>query len=108
MAPRINRGRLLGSLETFDRIGALPAAAIAGSRSATRTARARRARAVDARARLKVTIDAIGNIVGVRGGRDDLRDDLRDDFAPVMLGSHVDGRNRRCEPGLKRTVYVCG
>jgi beta-ureidopropionase / N-carbamoyl-L-amino-acid hydrolase len=104
MAPRINRGRLLGSLETFDRIGALPAAAIAGSRSATRTARARRARAVDARARLKVTIDAIGNIVGVRGGRDDLRDHL----APVMLGSHVDGRNRQREPGLKRTVYVCG
>ncbi|HEY6705480.1 MAG TPA: hypothetical protein VI010_15395 [Xanthobacteraceae bacterium] len=35
---------------------------------------------------LKVTIDAIGNIVGVRGGREDLRDDL----APVMFGSHVD------------------
>jgi acetylornithine deacetylase/succinyl-diaminopimelate desuccinylase-like protein len=61
---------------------------------------------------LAVTIDAVGNIVGVRGGRDDLRGDLRDDLrdhlAPVMLGSHVDGRNRRCEPGLKRTVYVCG
>jgi beta-ureidopropionase / N-carbamoyl-L-amino-acid hydrolase len=47
---------------------------------------------------LAVTIDAVGNIVGVRGGRDDLREDLRDDLredlrdhlAPVMLGSHVD------------------
>jgi N-carbamoyl-L-amino-acid hydrolase len=38
----------------------------------------------------KVTIDAIGNIVGVRGGREDLREDLRDHLAPVMLGSHVD------------------
>jgi len=31
---------------------------------------------------LAVTIDAIGNIVGVRGGREDV--------APVMFGSHVD------------------
>jgi beta-ureidopropionase / N-carbamoyl-L-amino-acid hydrolase len=45
---------------------------------------------VDGRLGLKVTIDAIGNIVGVRGGREDLRDDLRDDLAPVMFGSHVD------------------
>ena len=40
---------------------------------------------------LEVTIDAIGNIAGVRGGREDLRDDLvRDDLAPVMFGTHVD------------------
>jgi hypothetical protein len=32
MAPRINRGRLLGRLETFSRIGALPGGAIAGWR----------------------------------------------------------------------------
>ena len=31
---------------------------------------------------LDVTIDAIGNVVGVRAGRDDL--------APVMTGSHID------------------
>jgi acetylornithine deacetylase/succinyl-diaminopimelate desuccinylase-like protein len=37
---------------------------------------------VDARARLAVTIDAIGNIVGVRGGREEV--------PPVMFGSHVD------------------
>jgi N-carbamoyl-L-amino-acid hydrolase len=54
---------------------------------------------------LKVTIDAIGNIIGVRGGREDLRDDL----APVMFGSHVDtvGTGGRydgstvCSPGSK-------
>jgi acetylornithine deacetylase/succinyl-diaminopimelate desuccinylase-like protein len=37
---------------------------------------------MDARTRLAVTIDAIGNIVGVRGGREEV--------PPVMFGSHVD------------------
>src|SRR5262249_61904929 len=31
---------------------------------------------------LAVTVDAIGNIIGVRGGREDV--------APVMFGSHID------------------
>jgi beta-ureidopropionase / N-carbamoyl-L-amino-acid hydrolase len=87
MTPRINRDRLLGRLETFNRIGALPGGgncrlALTDEDRAGRDLLVEWMRELG----LAVTIDAIGNIVGLRGGRDDLRDDL----PPVMFGSHVD------------------
>jgi beta-ureidopropionase / N-carbamoyl-L-amino-acid hydrolase len=87
MTPRINRDRLLGRLETFNRIGALPGGgncrlALSDEDRAGRDLLVQWMRELG----LKVTIDAIGNIVGVRGGREDLREDV----PPVMFGSHVD------------------
>jgi beta-ureidopropionase / N-carbamoyl-L-amino-acid hydrolase len=82
-SPRIDLDRLLGRLDTFNRIGALPGGG-----------NCRLALSDDDRAGrdllvqwmgelgLAVTIDAIGNIIGVRGGREDT--------AAVMFGSHVD------------------
>jgi beta-ureidopropionase / N-carbamoyl-L-amino-acid hydrolase len=83
MTPRINRDRLLGRLDTFNRIGALPGGgncrlALTDEDRAGRDLLVQWMRELG----LKVTIDAIGNIVGVRGGREDL--------PPVMFGSHVD------------------
>jgi N-carbamoyl-L-amino-acid hydrolase len=82
--PRIDRARLLGRLETFNRIGALPGGgncrlALSDEDQAGRDLLVRWMRQLD----LTVTIDAIGNIIGVRRGRSE-------ELAPVMFGSHVD------------------
>jgi beta-ureidopropionase / N-carbamoyl-L-amino-acid hydrolase len=82
-SPRINRARLLERLETFNRIGALPGGgncrlALSDEDRAGRDLLVQWMRELG----LAVTIDAIGNIIGVRPGRDDT--------APVMFGSHVD------------------
>jgi hypothetical protein len=79
MTPRINLERLLG----INRIGALPGGgncrlALSDDDRAGRDLLVRWMRELD----LAVTVDAIGNIVGVRQGREDL--------PPVMFGSHVD------------------
>jgi N-carbamoyl-L-amino-acid hydrolase len=83
MTPRINRDRLLDRLETFNRIGALPDGgncrlALSDEDRAGRDLLVEWMRELG----LAVTIDAIGNIVGVRGGREEV--------PPVMFGSHVD------------------
>src|SRR5262245_40445598 len=83
MTPPINRDRLLDRLETFNRIGALPGGgncrlALSDEDRAGRDLLVQWMRELG----LTVTIDAIGNIVGVRGGREDV--------APIMFGSHVD------------------
>ena len=83
MTPRINRDRLLGRLETFNRIGALPGGgncrlALSDEDRAGRDLLVQWMRELG----LAVTIDAIGNIIGVRGGRENV--------APVMFGSHID------------------
>src|SRR5262245_40077159 len=83
MAPCINRDRLLGRLETFNRIGALPGGgncrlAMSDEDRDGRDLLVEWMRELG----LAVTIDAIGNIVGVRRGREEL--------PPVMFGSHVD------------------
>jgi N-carbamoyl-L-amino-acid hydrolase len=83
MTPRIDRERLLGRLDSFNRIGALPGGgncrlALSDDDRAGRDLLVRWMRELG----LAVTIDAIGNIIGVRKGREDV--------APVMLGSHVD------------------
>jgi beta-ureidopropionase / N-carbamoyl-L-amino-acid hydrolase len=82
-SPRINLDRLLGRLDTFNRIGALPGGgncrlALSDDDRAGRDLLVQWMRDLG----LAVTIDAIGNIIGVRGGREDT--------APVMFGSHVD------------------
>jgi beta-ureidopropionase / N-carbamoyl-L-amino-acid hydrolase len=82
-SPRIDRDRLLGRLDTFNRIGALPGGgncrlALSDEDREGRELLVRWMRELG----LAVTIDAIGNIIGVRAGRDD---------APaVMFGSHID------------------
>src|SRR5499426_2202264 len=81
--PRIDLDRLLGRLDAFNRIGALPGGgncrlALSDEDRAGRDLLVRWMRDLG----LTVTIDAIGNIIGVRGGREDL--------APVMFGSHID------------------
>ena len=83
MAPRIDLDRLLGRLDTFNRIGALPGGgncrlALTDADRDGRNLLVRWMRDLG----LAVTIDAIGNIIGVRRGHEDT--------APVMLGSHVD------------------
>ena len=83
MTPRIDRERLLGRLDSFNRIGALPGGgncrlALSDEDRAGRDLLVRWMRELG----LAVTVDAIGNIVGVRDGREDL--------PPVMFGSHVD------------------
>jgi N-carbamoyl-L-amino-acid hydrolase len=83
MTPRIDLDRLLGRLDTFNRIGALPGG---GNCRLALTAEDRAGRDLLVRwmrdLGLAVTIDAIGNIIGVRAGREDA--------VPVMFGSHVD------------------
>jgi N-carbamoyl-L-amino-acid hydrolase len=81
--PEINRDRLLARLDTFNRIGALPGGgncrlALSDEDRVGRDLLVRWMRDLG----LTVSIDAIGNIIGVRGGREDL--------PPVMFGSHVD------------------
>jgi beta-ureidopropionase / N-carbamoyl-L-amino-acid hydrolase len=81
--PRINRSRLLERLATFNRIGALPGGgncrlALSDEDRAGRDLLVEWMRELS----LAVTIDAIGNIIGVRSGRTDT--------AAVMFGSHVD------------------
>lgn len=81
--PRIDIDRLVGRLDTFNRIGALPGGgncrlALTDEDHAGRDLLVRWMRDLG----LDVKIDAIGNIIGVRGGCEDL--------APVMFGSHID------------------
>ncbi|HEY6704749.1 MAG TPA: hydantoinase/carbamoylase family amidase, partial [Xanthobacteraceae bacterium] len=81
--PRIDLERLLGRLDAFNHIGALPGGgncrlALTDEDRAGRDLLVRWMRDLG----LIVTVDAIGNIVGVRGGRGDL--------PPVMFGSHID------------------
>ena len=81
--PRINRDRLLERLATFNRIGALPGGgncrlALSDEDRVGRDLLVQWMRELS----LTVTIDAIGNIIGVRSGAADK--------APVMFGSHVD------------------
>jgi beta-ureidopropionase / N-carbamoyl-L-amino-acid hydrolase len=83
MTPRIDLDRLLGRLDTFNRIGALPGGgncrlALSDEDRAGRDLLVQWMRELG----LTVTIDAIGNIFGVRRGREDT--------APMMFGSHVD------------------
>src|SRR5207245_1405311 len=82
-SPRIDLNRLLGRLDAFNRIGALPGGgncrlALSDEDRAGRDLLVRWMRDLG----LAVTVDAIGNIIGVRGGGEDV--------APVMFGSHVD------------------
>jgi beta-ureidopropionase / N-carbamoyl-L-amino-acid hydrolase len=82
-APKINRDSLLSRLDTFNRIGALPGGgncrlALSDEDRAGRDLLVQWMRQLG----LAVTIDAIGNIIGVRAGREDVE--------PVMFGSHVD------------------
>jgi beta-ureidopropionase / N-carbamoyl-L-amino-acid hydrolase len=82
-SPRIDLSRLLGRLERFNRIGALPGGgvcrlALSDEDHAGRDLLVQWMREIG----LSVTIDAIGNIIGVRRGHTD--------DAPVMFGSHTD------------------
>src|SRR5919109_3321851 len=81
--PHINRERLIDRLAAFNRIGALPGGgncrlALSDEDRAGRDLLVRWMGDLG----LAVTIDAIGNIFGVRRGREDL--------PPVMFGSHID------------------
>jgi len=81
--PQINRDRLLERLATFNQIGALPGGgncrlALSDEDRAGRDLLVRWMRELC----LTVTIDAIGNIIGVRSGAADK--------PPVMFGSHID------------------
>jgi N-carbamoyl-L-amino-acid hydrolase len=83
MTPRIDRGRLLARLDEFNRIGALPGGgncrlALSDEDRAGRELLVRWMHELG----LAVRIDAIGNIIGLRPGREHI--------APVMFGSHVD------------------
>ena len=83
MTPRIDLDRLLARLDTFNRIGALPGGgncrlALSDEDRAGRDLLVQWMRELG----LTVTVDAIGNIFGVRRGREDT--------APMMFGSHVD------------------
>jgi len=83
VSPRIDVDRLLGRLDAFNRIGALPGGgncrlALSDEDRAGRDLLVRWMRELG----LTVTIDAIGNIFGVRRGRENL--------PPVMFGSHID------------------
>jgi N-carbamoyl-L-amino-acid hydrolase len=83
MTPRIDLPRLLARLDEFNRIGALPGGgncrlALSDEDRAGRKLLVQWMRELG----LAVSIDAIGNIIGVRAGREAT--------APVMFGSHVD------------------
>src|SRR5260370_25920857 len=81
--PRIDLDRLLGRLDAFNRIGALRGGGTCGLALSDEDRAAR-----DLLVRwmhelgLTVTVDAIGNIIGTREGREEL--------TPVMFGSHID------------------
>src|SRR5947207_1993952 len=82
-SPRIDLDRLLGRLDAFNRIGAVPGGgncrlALSEEDRAGRDLLVRWMREIG----LRVSVDAIGNIIGMRAGREEL--------APVMFGSHVD------------------
>jgi N-carbamoyl-L-amino-acid hydrolase len=82
-SPRIDPFRLIGRLDSFNQIGALPGGgncrlALSDEDCAGRDLLVEWMRELG----LAVTIDGIGNIIGVRRGREDT--------APVMFGSHVD------------------
>jgi N-carbamoyl-L-amino-acid hydrolase len=82
-SPRIDLDRLLGRLDAFNRIGALPGGgncrlALSDEDRAGRDLLVRWMRDLG----LAVTVDAIGNVIGTRAGREEL--------APVMFGSHID------------------
>ena len=80
---RIDRGRLLGRLERLARIGALPSGGVCRLALSDEDRAARDLVAAWMRELgLAVTVDRIGNIVGVRPGLED--------GPPVMTGSHVD------------------
>ena len=86
--PRIDIDRLLGRLDSFNRIGALPGGgncrlALSDEDRAGRDLLVQWMRDLG----LAVTIDAIGNIIGVRAGQKDF---AHENLAPVMFGSHVD------------------
>lgn len=81
---RINGARLLADIEDLAQIGKTPQGAccrlaLTDEDKAGRDHVVRRMKALG----LSVTVDAIGNIFGVRPGR-------RPDLAPVMTGSHID------------------
>ncbi len=83
MTPRIDLDRLLDRLERFNRIGALPGGgncrlALSDEDKAGRDLLVEWMRELG----LGVTVDGIGNIFGMRAGREQL--------TPVMFGSHVD------------------
>ena len=83
MPPCIDLARLTRRLETFNRIGALPGGgncrlALSDEDRAGRDLLVSWMREIG----LAVTVDAIGNIIGVRTGREQL--------PPVMFGSHAD------------------
>jgi N-carbamoyl-L-amino-acid hydrolase len=83
MTPRIDLGRLLARLDEFNRIGALPGGgncrlALSDEDRAGRELLVQWMRDLG----LALTVDAIGNIIGLRAGREDT--------VPVMFGSHVD------------------
>jgi beta-ureidopropionase / N-carbamoyl-L-amino-acid hydrolase len=82
-SPRIDLDRLLGRLDAFNRIGALPGGgncrlSLSDEDRAGRDLLVRWMRELG----LTVTVDTIGNIIGTRAGREEL--------APVMFGSHID------------------
>jgi beta-ureidopropionase / N-carbamoyl-L-amino-acid hydrolase len=82
-SPRIDLDRLLGRLDAFNRIGALPGG---GNCRLSLSDEDRAGRDLLVRwmheLGLTVTVDTIGNIIGTRAGREEL--------APVMFGSHID------------------
>jgi len=83
MTPRIDLDRLVRRLETFNRIGALPGGGNCRLALSDEDRAGRDLLVQWMRGRgMAVTVDAIGNIIGVRAGREDC--------APVMLGSHID------------------
>src|SRR5256885_12559167 len=81
--PRIGLARLLGRLDEFNRIGALPGGgncrlALSDEDRSGRDLLVRWMRDLG----LAVTVDAIGNIIGVRGGGEDV--------AAVLFRSPID------------------
>lgn len=83
MNPRIDGERLLASLQALGQVGALEGGgvcrlALTDADHAGREWTVARMQALG----LQVSVDAIGNVVGVMAGREDL--------PPVMIGSHID------------------
>lgn len=82
-APRIDGGRLSRRIEALGQVGAIDGGGVCrlALTDADRDGRDRVVSWMRALG-LAVTVDAIGNVVGVRAGRED--------GPPVMIGSHVD------------------
>lgn len=82
-APRIDGGRLSRRIEALGQVGAIDGGGVCRL-ALTDADRDGRDRVVSwmRELGLAVTVDAIGNVVGVRAGRED--------GPPVMIGSHVD------------------